>query len=275
MGKNLILKAFTNDKYSLTETEEAVEVPFVVLRASSTMTPEVNGEPATTVFTLEAVNKIKDSIVGKPVLQDHYESVSNIVGVVSSAKVEEDTLIATVKIPKTEEKLISLIKLKPSPINQVSVGGYIKSYEETENGLLITDFEVKELSLVIQGASPDTKRLDAKNSNKKEEKQMDELKKLQEENAKLKAQLDELQKKLEAKEQELNQLKLSAYKAEKLAEIPQHLQALAKPAIEVATTKEAVDKLVEEYKKLQATQVPTFNTPAPETNQNQNPFVII
>jgi len=240
------------------------------------MTPEVNGEPAKTVFTLEAVNKIKDSIVGKPVLQDHFERVSNIVGVVSSAKVEDDTLIATVKIPNVEEKLISLIKLKPSPINQVSVGGYIKSYEETENGLLITDFEVKELSLVIQGASPDTKRLDAKNSNKKEEKQMEELKKLQEENAKLKAELSELQKKLEAKEQELNTLKLTAYKSEKEKELDPKLLAFAKPALEMATTKEQVDQIVEQYKKLNA-QLPTFNTPAPETNQNQNqnPFAII
>ncbi len=274
----LTLRAFLNSEgYQLTETDEAVEVPFIVLKANSPMTPQVEDEAKTVVFTQEALQRIQKEIVGKPVLTDHWESIRNVVGVVSSAKIENDLLIATVKIPKTEEKLISLIKLKPSPINEVSIGGYIKAYEENEEILTITDFEPKELSLVIKGASPDTKRLDAKakQSNKQEDTVMKEqLEKLQEENKQLKAQLEEKDKELQKLKAKLEAMELTAYKAQKEKELDPQLLAYAKPALEVATTKEQVDQIIEQYKKMTAS-LPTFNTPSQETKPEENPFLII
>ncbi|NPA53973.1 MAG: hypothetical protein GXO21_04825 [Aquificae bacterium] len=275
MKKILTLKAILNSGYQLKETEEVVEVPFVVLKANSPMTPQVENEPKTVVFTQESLQRIQKDIIGKPVLVDHWESVRNIVGVVSSARVENDTLIATIKIPKTEERLISLIKLKPSPIQEVSIGGYIKAYEESNGLITITDFETKELSLVIKGASPDTKRLDAKQSNKQEDTVLKEqIEKLEKENKELKAKLEEKEKEISKLKEKLEIMELTAYKSEKVKEIDPRLVALAKPALEMATSKEQVDKLIEDYKKMTAS-LPTFNTPAPTNSSEENPFKVI
>ena len=295
MEKHLKLTASRNEKYELVETDEYIEVPFIVLKANEVMRPSVDGVGIKTIFSEKVLEKLANDLRGKPVLADHWESINKIVGVVSKAEVKDKYLIAYLRFPKGESedlnKLIALLKLKPSPINQVSIGGYIKALEEDRENqtITITDFETVEVSLVVNGASPSTKRLDAKKTNK-EDKSMDS-KHLIEENTKLKAsleeknkQIEELKKKLEEANKQNSELKakldnmeLEKYKAEKFSEIPLHLQALAKPALEVANTKEAIDKIVEEYKKLSASQTQVLDVPDNTgiSKKEENPFFTI
>lgn len=287
MEQTLILQAFKSEEYKLIETDEAVEIPIVVLKADQVMTPSVNGEGKKVKFSQKAVEKIAKNLKGKPVLQEHFETISNIVGVVSDAQVKDSLLIANIKIPKTEQKLISLVKLKPSPINQFSIGGYIKAYSQEENILTIEDFETKEISIVLKGASPSTKRLDAKNQ-EGGIKMQEEMKELLKKVAKLEAQLEEKEKQikdlkaqLETKEKENKQLKaqmeekeLETYRNEKLSTLDPALQAVAKPAVAIANTKEEIDKIIAEYKKLTASQT-GFNPPEPQQQKNENPFEIL
>ena len=288
MEQTLILQAFKSDEYKLIETDEAVEIPIVVLKAEQIMTPSVNGEGKKVKFSQKAVEKIAKNLKGKPVLQEHFETISNIVGVVSDAQIKDSLLIANIKIPKTEQKLISLVKLKPSPINQFSIGGYIKAYSQEENILTIEDFETKEISIVLKGASPSTKRLDAKKTQEGGIKMQEEMKELLKKVAKLEAQLEEKEKQikdlkaqLETKEKENKQLKaqmeekeLETYRNEKLSTLDPSLQAMAKPAVAIAGSKEEIDKIIAEYKKLTASQT-GFNPAEPQPQKNENPFEIL
>jgi len=92
----------------------------------------------------------------------------------------------------------------------------------------------------------------------------------------------ELQQELKAKEElilklqkELEAEKLKAYKVEAINRLPEGVRELAKPAIEIAQTKEDVDKLVAQYseiaQKIQGTKgIPVIYPP--ERNHNEEPI---
>lgn len=106
--------------------------------------------------------KAKD-LIGKPVLLDHEWRVDKIVGVVVDAKYDEEkkAIVARLRLPKEgNERLISLIKLSPSPIKDVSIGAIALSRKEN-GAYVVQDLSFKELSLVFEGADRRAKRLTA------------------------------------------------------------------------------------------------------------------
>jgi len=110
-------------------------------------------------FGEDVLSKKAHTLIGKPVLLDHKWEVEKIVGVVADAKYQDGRIIARLKIPKKFEHLIELLKLEPSPIQSVSAGFVILDEEEKDGTILVKDLEFKELSLVIEGADKNAKRL--------------------------------------------------------------------------------------------------------------------
>lgn len=289
MSKNLKLTAKTNQKYKLKETDEYIEIPFVALSENTIFRPLIDYEPKDASFTPEAIKLTAEKLKGKPLLADHRESITHIVGVVADAEVVNGELIAYVRIPKAEEKIVALAKMKPSPIREVSIGGYITNYtvDEATGVVTINEFEPIELSLVLAGAEPNNRRLDAKKS-KEDLDMQEEIKKLLAKNTELESQLKQkeeeiqsLKASLEEKEKEVQKLQteklqaeLSAYKTEKLSEVPEEVRELLKASLEVAKTKEEVDKLTATFKeklpKMQAGL--TIPNPNDNTKTEDNPF---
>ena len=256
MNKSLKLLAQASHKYQLKETDEYIEIPFVALSEDTIFRPLINYEPTDASFTSEAVKLTAKKLQGKPLLADHRESVFHIIGVVASTEVVNGELIAYVRIPKAEEKIVALAKMKPSPIREVSIGGYITNYtvDEATRVVTINEFEPVELSLVLQGAEPNNRRLDAKKI-KEDLDMQEEIKKLLAKNTELESQLQSLKAKLEEKEKEIQKLQaekqkaeLSAYRTEKLSEVPETVRDLLKASLEVAKTKEEIDKLTATFK---------------------------
>ncbi|GAB6075738.1 HK97 family phage prohead protease [Desulfurobacterium crinifex] len=296
-NRTLILQASASG-YDLVETDDYVEIPVRAISSGIQMTPLVNYEPTTVVFSSRAVEKAGKTLKGKPVLLEHWESVENVVGVVSKTEIKGDKekeVIAFLRIPKQgQEKLIALIKMKPTPIKAVSIGGSIKEYtvsEGEERVITIEDFEADEISLVFRGAHPDAKRLDAKKPNNTEDKVEEKLKALQAQVEKLQAELklkegeiEKLQAELKARTEEVEKLKaekakleLDQLKAQKLSEVPEDVRDILKASLEVATTKEQIEKLTATFKenlpKLTAG-TGTINPPTEtETREKDSPFM--
>ena len=184
--------------------------------------------------------------------------------------------------------------MKPTPIKAVSIGGSIKEYtvsEGEERVITIEDFEADEIYLVFRGAHPDAKRLDAKKPNNTEDKVEEKLKALQAQVEKLQAELklkegeiEKLQAELKARTEEVEKLKaekakleLDQLKAQKLSEVPEDVRDILKASLEVATTKEQIEKLTATFKenlpKLTAG-TGTINPPSEtETRGKDSPFM--
>jgi len=143
---------------SLRETEEYVE--FDVLAIS---TSPIERPTGTIVFPEEVLKAEAKTLIGKPLLIDHKYNVENIAGIIVDAQYSEEKkgIIATVRIPKAgHEKLLSLLKMEPSPIRSVSVGVVVDT--EKLNGIhRVKRANFKELSLVIEGADPNARLLGA------------------------------------------------------------------------------------------------------------------
>jgi len=139
---------------SVVETENHIE--FDVVALSVTCVERYYGKLC---FTESALSKKAHTLIGKPILLDHKWEVEKIVGVVADAKYQDGKIIAKLRIPKKFEHLIELIKLSPSPIQAVSVGFVILDQEEKDEAILVKDLEFKELSLVIEGADKNARRL--------------------------------------------------------------------------------------------------------------------
>ena len=186
--------------------------------------------------------------------------------------------------------MVSLAKMKPSPIREVSIGGYITKYTVDNNTGLMTveEFEVKELSLVISGAFPNNRRLDAKKF--KEAYQMDkeykellaknselekELKNKTEEIKQLKAELKEKNEEIQKLKAEKEKIELENYKAQKLSEFPEDVKELLEASLDVAKTKEDIDNVVAKFKeKLSKSQSLTIPNPADShKSENNSPFI--
>lgn len=149
----------------LQESECCVEFDVVALSETC-----IQREYGKVCFTSEVLREKAKNLIGKPVLLDHEWRVEKVVGVVMDAHYDEKkkAIVARLRIPKEgHEKLVSLIKLSPSPIKNVSVGAIMKS--KKENGaFVIKDIEFKELSLVFEGADKNAKRMSASGNDETE-----------------------------------------------------------------------------------------------------------
>lgn len=133
---------------SLEETEEYVEF---TVRALSADIP-IETKLGKVIFPSEVLSASAESLTGCPVVLDHKWEVDKVVGVVVKSwfDSQEKALFARVRIAKTgNEKLISLIKLEPSPVKSVSIGASV-----TREDGVVKSIDFKELSLVLYGADP-------------------------------------------------------------------------------------------------------------------------
>lgn len=142
--------------YQLVEDEQSVEISAIAISAGCIKRPY--GELC---FSEEVLERYAKDLTGKPLLLDHKNEVSSIVGVVSESKYdpEKKAIIVRCRIIKTgNEKLIELLKLNPSPVTDVSIGAILQT-ENREGKRWVTEIDFQELSLVLEGADPRAKRL--------------------------------------------------------------------------------------------------------------------
>jgi len=138
---------------SLEETEEYVEFSVRALSADT----EIETKSGKVVFPTEVLSASAESLSGCPVILDHKWEVDKVVGVVVKSWFDpkEKALFARVRVTKTgNEKLISLIKLEPSPVKSVSIGASV-----TRRDGVVQSIDFKELSLVLYGADPNAQIL--------------------------------------------------------------------------------------------------------------------
>jgi len=102
-----------------------------------------------------------------------------------------------------------------------------------------------------------------------------QLKQKDEEIQSLKANLEEKEKEIQKLQTEKLQAELSAYKTEKLSEVPEEVRELLKASLEVAKTKEEVDKLTATFKEKLPKMQAGFTIPNPNDNTKteDNPFI--
>lgn len=147
----LLTLAFTPE--SIEETEEYIEF---TVRAVSADIP-IQTAKGEVVFPSKVLLARQADLIGKPLLLDHEWKVDKIVGVVVHSWFDDSqkALMARVRVVKEgNERLVTLLKLQPSPIKSVSIGAVVVK----ENGE-VKDIEFKELSLVFEGADPNAKIL--------------------------------------------------------------------------------------------------------------------
>jgi len=134
---------------SLIETEEYIEFKVIAVSANKW----IETKQGKILFPEEVLKDSVQSLPGCPVLLDHKWEVEKIVGVVADAYFDESkkAIIATIRIPKTgHEKLITLLKLEPTPLRSVSIGAYITK----DSDGVVTSVSFQEISLVLKGADP-------------------------------------------------------------------------------------------------------------------------
>jgi hypothetical protein len=150
--------ALSSPYRSFKETEEYIEFDCLALSTTPIQRPA-----GTIVFPEEVLRASAPTLIGIPLLIDHKYSVENIIGTVVNAHYSEELkgIMATVRIPKAgHEKLISLLKIDPSPIKSVSVGVVVDT--EKKDGIYrVKNAVFKELSLVMEGADPNARLLSA------------------------------------------------------------------------------------------------------------------
>ncbi|MEJ5339370.1 MAG: hypothetical protein WHS43_06920 [Aquificaceae bacterium] len=138
---------------SVEETEGYIEF---TVRAISADTP-IQSAKGEFYFPSELLIKKQADLIGKPLLLDHEWKVDKIVGVVVHSWFDDSqkALMARVRVTKEgNERLVSLIKMSPSPIKSVSIGAVLTKEKDK-----VVDIEFKELSLVFEGADPNARLL--------------------------------------------------------------------------------------------------------------------
>lgn len=148
---------FINERlsYQLIEEDSFVQIQAVAISAGCIRRPY--GELC---FSEEVLQKHAKDLIGKPLLLDHKNEVSSVVGVVSASGYDPERKAIVVKctiIKAGNERLIELLRLNPSPVTDVSIGAILKT-EEKEGKRWVTEINFLELSLVLQGADPQAKR---------------------------------------------------------------------------------------------------------------------
>lgn len=148
------------DKLSAIESFEEHDdfVEFSAVALSETCVKRHYGELC---FSEEVLEKYASLLTGKPVLIDHKCEASSIIGAVVNSEYSKDAkaIIAKIRIPRTgNERLITLLKMDPSPIRSVSIGAIIET-EKRDNKNYATSIDFKELSIVFEGADKNAKIL--------------------------------------------------------------------------------------------------------------------
>ncbi len=198
LNANEYLTANTSETLqSLKEDENFLYVQGIALTAT-----QVERFYGTLNISPEELQKATPTLIGKPFLKDHEQSVDSIIGKIEQAQYEDGKAIITAKIlKKGNEALIE--KIKAGLATKLSAGFKRKLQLDEKNGWYdAKDIEFFEVSLVWQGADKNATLLE-KNF-KKEELQMSEKLTI-EQLSKEKAQLEEKLGKLKAENENLKQ----------------------------------------------------------------------
>jgi hypothetical protein len=140
---------------NLQEEQDYIEVNVVAL--SSTCITRRYGNLC---FPDELLQQKAKDLIGKPVLLDHKWEVGSVVGVVKDAFYNDGKIIAKLQIIRAgNEKLISLLKMEPKPITDVSVGVVLETEKLEDNKYIVKDMSFKEISFVFEGADKNAKVL--------------------------------------------------------------------------------------------------------------------
>ncbi|WP_051178808.1 hypothetical protein [Thermodesulfovibrio thiophilus] len=149
---------------SFSEHDEYVE--FMAVALSSTCVKRAYGELC---FEEETLRKYADTLMGKPVLLDHRYEAGAIIGVVIHSEYDHDkkAILAKIRMPKAgNERLITLLKMVPSPVRSLSIGAIIET-EKKDGKFYATSIDFKELSIVFEGADKNAKILSFEESSSK------------------------------------------------------------------------------------------------------------
>jgi hypothetical protein len=104
-------------------------------------------------YIAEELQKAAPSLIGKPILKDHENSVDNIVGRVTKASFDSSFRAVMFEGKIMESKYKEMIN--DGRINSVSIGAMVHNIEESEDGPLIPrGIDFVELSLVAIPADP-------------------------------------------------------------------------------------------------------------------------
>jgi hypothetical protein len=140
---------------NLQEEQDFIEVNVIAL--SSTCVVRRYGNLC---FPDELLQQKAEGLIGKPVLLDHKWEVGSVVGVVKDAFYNDGKIIAKLQIIRAgNEKLISLLKMEPKPITDVSVGITLETEKLEDNKHIVKDMSFKEISFVFEGADKNAKVL--------------------------------------------------------------------------------------------------------------------
>ncbi|MCS7317328.1 MAG: HK97 family phage prohead protease [Candidatus Dojkabacteria bacterium] len=153
-------------------------------------------------FSEEVLDKYAKDLKGKPVLLDHIQDVSNVIGVVKDSYYDRELkgIIAQLRISKIgNEKIVNLLQLDPRPITDVSIGALITKEKIQENIYQINKIEFKEISIVFEGADKNAKII------LKEDKM--DIENLTKENVRLSKELENVKLQLEVTKKELEEFK--------------------------------------------------------------------
>jgi hypothetical protein len=150
----------------ITETEDAIQFDVVALSATSVDRRYKEEDKKTGFYKLtfppEELQKAAPSLNEKPLYTDHLENIDNTRGVVLSSEWDSTNkwIKARLQLAKAgNERLISLIKMDPSPINNFSASIFYNKDKVNDSEYLAKDIVFQGLSIVTKGADSNASRL--------------------------------------------------------------------------------------------------------------------
>jgi len=123
---------------------------FIIQGVAITSSMTDNGH----LFVPDELRTSATSLVNRPLLKDHNDSVDSIVGRVVKAEFDEvgQHIAFQAKLNETPQGLGVRELIKSGDLNTVSIGATVKSFEEAEEGIIPRGIKFKELSLVATPA---------------------------------------------------------------------------------------------------------------------------
>lgn len=256
---------------AITETEDSIQFDVVALSACTVdrRYKTEDGKEGTYKLGFEPddIQKAAPSLAKSPLYTDHIENIDNTRGIVLSAEYDpENTWIkARLQVAKAgNERLVSLVKMNPSPINNFSASLFLNKVKVSDGMYLAKDIVFKGLSIVTQGADSRASRLsydDLEEPTKEDSMPAGELEKLQQEISKSTEQLSAATARIAVLEAEKKELSDFAVIGKKYKE---QLSADVKKAIIIVDGKDAAilemleTAQVETLEKLKADYWPKF-----------------
>ncbi len=178
----------------VTETEDAIQFDVVALSATTVDRQYKNKDGKEGFYKLsfpaEELQKAAPSLANKSIYTDHNEVVENIRGIVLSSEYDptKQWVKARLQLAKAgNERLVSLIKMDPSPIDNFSTTIFCDKEKLNDSGYKAKNIKFESISIVTKSADENASRLsdidsdiDLENPNKEENQSMaGELEKLQ------------------------------------------------------------------------------------------------